>query len=249
MNYPLTGPVAEPDLGGHPLFPRSMTDTGPDLRRFDLIEIRRRLPSGTWEICGKRYAGSKLRSWEQIIDAYGGGCIYQLVAYCGRTKRIQAWSEKMRFNSAPLKPFPGAAQTGEREVKPAPSPRSPAAPAPWPGHVPLPHGYGHPHAYPYPGPYGHEAAQGNSAEAVEMMRYVLEQSAGLTAALAARNARAPEPSLAAFMIEQNVKFNNALMEAVLRQRVAPPDDTGSSSTEAVLRALVSSMPRSMGRAA
>ena len=42
MRYPATGTLAEPDPGGHPLFPRSIEDTGPDLRRFDLIEIRRK---------------------------------------------------------------------------------------------------------------------------------------------------------------------------------------------------------------
>src|SRR5690242_18102799 len=84
----------EPDTGtGHPLFPRPETATGPDNRKFDLIQIRRIGPDGKVEICPKYFRGCELRSWEQVYEAYGGGT-YQLVAQDGKTHTYTAWSEK-----------------------------------------------------------------------------------------------------------------------------------------------------------
>ncbi|UQA60432.1 hypothetical protein [Polyangium aurulentum] len=77
--------------------PRPETEAGPDPRKFDLIQIQRWLPDGTKEVCPKSWKGSELRSWQQIVDQYGGECTYQLWAQCGKTHRFQAYSDKMYF--------------------------------------------------------------------------------------------------------------------------------------------------------
>ncbi|MDI3291505.1 hypothetical protein [Polyangium sp. 15x6] len=115
------------DLGGHPLFPRPETETGRDHRRFDIIQIQRWLPDGTKEVCPKPWKGSELRSWQQVIDMYGGECTYQLAAQCGKTHRFQAYSEKVFFAGPARKPFvatpPAAA--------PPPQPAAPPPGAPY----------------------------------------------------------------------------------------------------------------------
>ncbi|MDI1437088.1 hypothetical protein [Polyangium sorediatum] len=45
-----------------------------------------------------------LRSWQQIIDLYGGECRYQLIAQCGKTFRYTAESEKLYFSGPARKP-------------------------------------------------------------------------------------------------------------------------------------------------
>lgn len=110
MNHPepvrLDGPSSvEPDQGGHPLFPRPETETGPDPRKFDIIVVQRWLPDGTKEVCPKPWKGSELKSWQQIIDQYGGECTYQLIAQCGKTHRFQAHSDKAFFGAPRRKPF------------------------------------------------------------------------------------------------------------------------------------------------
>jgi len=79
MSHPdFEGPGAA-DAGDHSLFPRPVTETSPDNHGHDLSEQRK---------------GSELRSWEQILEAYGPGA-YQLVAQQGKTYRYPAWSEKV----------------------------------------------------------------------------------------------------------------------------------------------------------
>jgi len=104
MSYPETGPSAAPVPGGHPLFPRAATDPGPDRRRFDYIIIHRWLPDGTFEQCPRLWTGSELRSWEQVVNTYGGGCTYQLIAICS-AGQIQAQSGRFYFGSPATKPF------------------------------------------------------------------------------------------------------------------------------------------------
>lgn len=112
----------ESDEGGHPLFPRPETETGPDRRKFDIIQLIRWLPDNTKEVCPKAWKGSELRSWEQVIDLYGGECTYQLVAQCGKSHRFTAWSEKLYFGSPAKRPFV------ERAAAPAPTPTSATPP-------------------------------------------------------------------------------------------------------------------------
>ena len=52
------------------------------------------------------------RSWQQIIDLYGGECGYQLIALCGKTFRYTAKSEKLYFSGPARKP------RGKRRSKP-----------------------------------------------------------------------------------------------------------------------------------
>jgi len=132
--------VTEPEQGGHPLFPRPETESGPDLRRFDKIIIERMLPSGARERCPRGFRGSDLQSWEQIVDMYGGGT-YQLIAQCGKTYRFQAYSDKLTFNG-PSKPFFDAAVVEAPRESAIPRPEQhPSAAAmggstahSWPGH-------------------------------------------------------------------------------------------------------------------
>ncbi|MDI1484359.1 hypothetical protein [Polyangium sp. y55x31] len=76
--------AVEPDLGGDPLFAPKEA----------------------------RPKGSELRSWQQIIDLYGGECGYQLIAQCGKTFRYTAKSEKLYFSGPARKPH------GKRRSKP-----------------------------------------------------------------------------------------------------------------------------------
>ena len=111
---PNTSEDAAEDFGGHPLFPRPADELGPDPRKFDVIQIHRYLSDGSKEVCPKAWKGSELRSWQQIIDEYGGECTYQLAAQCGKTHRFTAWSERAYFASPPRKPFAGATVSPQR---------------------------------------------------------------------------------------------------------------------------------------
>lgn len=85
--------AVEPDLGGHPLFLRDGT-------------VR-----GTSQTEPKAPAVA-LRSWQQIIDLYGGECWHQLAALCGKTLRYTATSERLCFSGPARKP------RGKRRSKP-----------------------------------------------------------------------------------------------------------------------------------
>ena len=93
------------EWGGHPLFPRAETETGPDPRKFDRIQLVRYHADGSREVAPKTWKGSELHSWQQILDEYGGDCTYQLVAQCGKTHKYSAWSEKWFFAGPPRKPL------------------------------------------------------------------------------------------------------------------------------------------------
>jgi len=95
------------EFTGHPLFPRAFTETGPDRRKFDWIQVVRYLPDGTREVCPKMFKGSELRSWQQLLDEYGGECTYQIGAQRASDHCFTAWSEKAFFASPPRKAFNG----------------------------------------------------------------------------------------------------------------------------------------------
>ncbi|HVJ16711.1 MAG TPA: hypothetical protein VM686_14820, partial [Polyangiaceae bacterium] len=155
-------PSDEPaDLGGHPLFPRPETETGPDPRRFDLIQIVRILPDKTREVCPTAWKGSELRSWQQIIDLYGGECWYQLNAVCGKSHRYSGRSEMLYFAGPARKPFVQEPQ--------APRP-APTAPPINPAAVP-PYYYASPAPAPAPAP---AAAPAMGLEFVGLLKVVLE---------------------------------------------------------------------------
>ncbi|MDC3988714.1 hypothetical protein [Polyangium jinanense] len=170
------------EWGGHPLFPRPETETGPDRRRFDIIQVQRYRADGTREICPKSWKGSELRSLEQIVDAYGGGT-YQFTAQCGRTFRFQAFSDKVHL-PGPSRPFvemrlPPPEPTPEPAPVAAPPPAAPVAqpapaptqPAPPPGHVPGPAV-----AYPYPPHYPPLTAPSSNSDALAFARSLVEAS-------------------------------------------------------------------------
>ena len=94
------GPEAEPNekkSTEYPLFPRAMSETGPDNRRFARIQILPYLPDEMREVCPKKLQGSELTSWNLIIDAFGGDATYQLGGmgrqidskYCGIARTFQ----------------------------------------------------------------------------------------------------------------------------------------------------------------
>src|SRR5262245_4434629 len=101
--------AVEQDLGGHPLFPRPATETGPDTRQIDLIQLVRILPDKTREVCPIYWKASELRSWQQVYEAYGGGT-YVANAQSATTNRYTARSETMYFAglSKPFVPEPQA---------------------------------------------------------------------------------------------------------------------------------------------
>jgi hypothetical protein len=91
---------------GHPLFPIPMDRVVTVQRRFDLIQVNRLLPDKkTRETCPILFKGSDLRSWQQILDMFGGECFYQLQGVCSKTRRYTARSERWFFSSPPRKPF------------------------------------------------------------------------------------------------------------------------------------------------
>lgn len=199
------------EWGGHPLFPRAENETGPDPRRFDLIHIQRYRSDGSRDVCPKAWRGADLRSWEQIVDAYGGGT-YQLMAQCSRTFRFQAYSEKMQF-SGPSKPFIALNQAEfTHEQTPVNMPQY--APAPNPPAYPQapPHGY----PYPYPQP---PAAPGN-AETLALVRAVIESS------------NAEKSTLMRALLERPAKETGSL--EIMRE-ILPFMQGGAGGTKALLQ--------------
>lgn len=117
------------EWGGHPLFPRAATETGPDRRKFDRILLIRYHPNGSREVASKTWKGSELHSWQQILDEYGGECTYQLAAQCGKTHQYSAWSEKWYFSGPAQKPF-GKLPVGGAVRQDAPIQQSPQSQTP-----------------------------------------------------------------------------------------------------------------------
>ena len=102
---------SDDDYIGHPLFPIPMDRVVSARRRFDLVQIHRILPDkNTRETCPVLFIGSELRSWQQILDMFGGECYYQLQGVCSKTRRYTARSERWFFSSPARKPFVASAQ-------------------------------------------------------------------------------------------------------------------------------------------
>lgn len=221
------------EWGGHPLFPRAETETGPDRRRFDIIHIQRYKSDGSREICPKSWRGSELRSLEQIVEAYGGGT-YQFIAQCGRTFRYQAFSDKV-FLGGPSKPFGEVVQSETRapvhEMAPEPAPAAvsqhvpvthpaPVVAAPM-APAPIPPGYAHPAPYPYPyaPPAPQPAASGNS-ETLALVRAVIESS------------NSEKTALMRALLERPSKETGSL--EVVRE-ILPMMQGGANGTQALLQ--------------
>lgn len=220
------------EWGGHPLFPRGETETGPDRRRFDIIHIQREKADGTREVCPKAWRGADLRSWEQIVEAYGGGT-YRLTAQCGRTYRYQAHSDRVQL-AGPSKPFVAVVQSDSRstgqETAPEPAPVAPPqhAPTAAPTHVaaaavPTAHispGYAHAAPYPYPYPPPAPAPAAGNAETLALIRAVLESS------------NAEKTTLMRALLERSGKDTGSL--EVVRE-ILPLMQGGSNGTQALLQ--------------
>lgn len=221
------------EWGGHPLFPRSETETGPDRRRFDIIHIQRFKSDGSREVCPKAWRGSDLRSWEQIVEAYGGG-IYQLTAQCNRTFRYQGTSERIQL-PGPSKPF-GVVAHGENlapvhetslqhapvaaSQHPSAAPPAPAVAAPMlPAAIPPGYAQPAPYPYPYPPPALPPAASGN-AETLALIRTVLESS------------NAEKTTLMRALLERPGKETSSL--EVVRE-ILPMMQGGANGTQALLQ--------------
>ena len=117
-----SGPEVEPHekkSTGHPLFPRAMSETGPDNRRFDWIQVVRYLPDGTREVCPKRFRGSELTSWTQITDEFGGDATYQLGAQSEENNQYTAWSPRNYFAGPPRKSFSGGPWLPRQDASPS----------------------------------------------------------------------------------------------------------------------------------
>lgn len=105
-NLGMTSHDSNGQYTGHPLFPIPMGRVVTARRRFDLIQINRILPDKkTRETCPMLFPGAELRSWQQILDMFGGECYYQLQGVCSKTRRYTARSERWFFASPPRKPF------------------------------------------------------------------------------------------------------------------------------------------------
>jgi len=105
-NWRMASNDSDDDYIGHPLFPIPMDRVVTARRRFDLIQINRILPDKkTRETCRILFKGSELRSWQQILDMFGGECYYQLQGVCSKTRQYTARSERWLFRSPARKPF------------------------------------------------------------------------------------------------------------------------------------------------
>jgi len=80
--------------GGHPLFPEA--EIAADLR----IHVLVRRPDGSWEVRGRAWNGSELRSWMQIQDIHGRDNTYRLLAEYAATGELLTWSEAT-FRASP----------------------------------------------------------------------------------------------------------------------------------------------------
>ncbi len=222
-----------PEWGGHPLFPRAETETGPDRRSFDIIHIQRFKSDGTREVCPKAWRGSDLRSWEQIVEAYGGG-VYQLTSQCSRTFRLQANTERVQL-PGPSKPFVMGIQSENRAPvhemasEPAPAPIPQHAPAPPPAHVmpapmapvPIPPGYAHPAPYPYPYPPPAPPAASGNAETLALVRAVIESS------------NSEKTALMRALLERSGGKETGSLEVV--REILPLMNGGANGTQALLQ--------------
>lgn len=123
-------PADVPNAGptGHPLFPRAENETGPDLRRIDLIHIERIKEDGTWEACPRVFKAHELQSWKDVVDAFGGG-VYRARAQCKKSYQWQGMTERKEFNGPPSRPFCEAAPKPKAVTAPAMD-ATPAAPPP-----------------------------------------------------------------------------------------------------------------------
>ncbi|MDC3958556.1 hypothetical protein KEG38_32170 [Polyangium jinanense] len=186
-----TPPSAEQeaeDYGGHPLFPRPETESGPDLRRFDIIQLHRWYgpKNEYYERCPRDFLGSELRNLEQIVEMFGGQCTYQAVAKCSKTHRYQAHSEKWYVDGPPRKPF---YEEARRTPPTQPDPNAPHGQGPW-GQPPGAPPWG-PHAGPYPGypphyypppPPAPPPPQQQSMDILGLMQLLLDRDAKTRAA-------------------------------------------------------------------
>jgi len=91
---------------GHPLFPIPMDRVVTARRRFDLIQINRILPDKkTRETCPILFNGSDLRSWQQILDMFGGECYYQLQGVCSKNEALHCAIRAMVFQQSGAETF------------------------------------------------------------------------------------------------------------------------------------------------
>jgi hypothetical protein len=224
---------------GHPLFPRSEHETGPDRRRIDLIQIERLREDGTWETCPKTFKASELRSWREIVEMFGGGS-YRARAQCGKTYQWQGTSERKEF-SGPSRPFveerraappASAAAAPAASTTPAHGPAAnqnaqpiapPGWPAPPPGYPAVPPGYpAVPPGYLAPPPGYHEQPPPWAAQ--------------LLKALERAQAPSVEQSLMGLMFKAMTE-RDALFFKVIAERQAAQAPTPAANPLEVIREL------------
>lgn len=134
-----TEPQDSAEGHGHPLFPRGEHETGPDKRRIDLIQVDRMREDGTLEHCPRHFKASEIRSWQDIVDRFGGGS-YRLRALCGKTYQFQGSTERREFFGPAARPLAEDARSGQKSPAQQPTPAAampaqqpPAStPAGWP---------------------------------------------------------------------------------------------------------------------
>lgn len=231
--------AAQP-MGGHPLFPRPDTETGPDTRRIDLIHIERYTENGR-EACPTPFLASELRSWNDVISRFGGGT-YMARAMCGKTFRFQGNTEKMTFHSPPSRPFtdsPMPAKVAREEEPARPAPAPPPAPAPAPAMPTV-----LPFFTPAPAPASPPAANNNQLDVGAVILAMLNRPPpppmdlapliGPLVAAATRPAPPPPPPppppqgpdmmpLMAAFLQSNAEMMRAMLQAQSKPAPAAPD--------------------------
>jgi len=213
-----------PENTGHPLFPRSEHETGPDRRRIDLIHIERIRDDGSWETCPKAFKASELRSWKDIVDLYGGGA-YRARAQCAKTYQWQGTTERKEF-AGPSRPFV------EDPKRAAPVAAASQVPSPAYGPPPHPHGpTAGPHAPGY-GPPGWTPPGWTPNNQHEPPPWV----AMLIKALD-RPAPAPQESALIGLMFKAMADQNALVFKMLAERQAPPPPAPAANPLELIREL------------
>ena len=200
-----------PGPTGHPLFPRAENETGPDLRRLDLIQIERLKEDGTWEACPRVFKASELQSWKDVVDLFGGG-VYRARAQCKKSYQWQGMTERKEFNGPPPRPFceePPKARAAPSTSSPDTAPAAPPAYGP-PGWAP-PSGWAPPPGWTPPSgwapPPGWSGMHGpSSAEPPAWMALMIK-------ALDRPQTASNDTSLFAIMFKAQAEQNAAMLKA------------------------------------
>ena len=188
---------------GHPLFPRGEHETGPDKRRIDLIQVDRTRDDGTLEHCPRYFKASEIRSWQDIVERFGGGA-YRLRALCGKTYQFQGSTDRREFFGPPARPMADDTRSGQKQPARAEAAAAPATAQP-PGAQPMAPGWPSPNGWPWVAPQN-----GISPEILALLMKSME-----------RPATGPQDTIMAIVLKGMMDQQTTVMKAAFERPTAP----------------------------